>query len=223
MRLIDAFVDVLSHVLKTVEAIRDGAQPDYDEVRVGIAQRLAEKAGTYSSGGYTLEQYDSAKFAVVCFIDEALLLSPWPHRHQWARELLQKLHFGTVNGGREFFEHLDGLNPFVPGERDVREVYFYCLSLGFSGQYYQPGDRAKLDELRKATYRVLSSSEDDGDLRDVVLFPEAKAGMTEEHDVVVRRRWTPVYYGVPLLLLLCAFLYFRADIANAAEYLVSVI
>jgi type VI secretion system protein ImpK len=223
MRLIDCFADAISTTLAYVDAVRSGVSPDYEDVRLGIESVLSANAN-YAAGGFTREQYDTAKFAVVAFIDELILLSDWEHRHHWAHELLQKSHFGTSNAGEEFFNKLDGLSSFDPGERDVREVYVYCLALGFVGKFYRPGDRARLDEIRNANLKVLRDSDDVAAVqgqRD--MFPGARAtGAAGDVRPPAPRR--PVlYYGVPIIALLALFVYFRIDLLWAGEYLVTVI
>jgi type VI secretion system protein ImpK len=224
MRLIDCFSDAISTTLAYTGAIHHGVMPDYDEVRIGIEEVLSANAN-YSAGGFTREQYDLAKFAVVAFIDEVILLSEWDHRHKWAHELLQKSHFTTSNAGEEFFERLDGLSSFDPGERDVREVYVYCLALGFVGKFFRPGDRARLDEIRNANLKVLRDSDDFAAITgERPLFPGARGDADGgEPPPPPQPRRTALIYGVPLLLLLAAYAYFRVDLLWAGEYLVTVL
>jgi len=223
MRLIDCFADAISTTLAYVDAIRAGVSPDYEDVRLGVESVLTANAN-YAAGGFTREHYDTAKFAVVAFIDEIILLSDWEHRHHWAHELLQKSHFGTSNAGEEFFRRLDGLSSFDPGERDVREVYVYCLALGFVGKFYRPGDRAKLEEIRNSNLKVLRDSDDISAIQGQrELFPGGRGtGAAGEVRPPAPRR--PVlYYGVPIIVLLALFVYFRIDLLWAGEYLVTVI
>ncbi len=223
MRLIDCFADAISTTLAYVDAIRSGVSPDYEDVRLGVESVLTANAH-YAAGGFTREQYETAKFAVVAFIDEIILLSDWEHRHHWAHELLQKSHFSTSNAGELFFEKLDGLSSFDPGERDVREVFVYCLALGFVGKFYRPGDRARLEEIRNANLKVLRDSDDVAAVqgqRD--LFPGARAAGAAGDVRPPPARRPVLYYGVPVVVLLALFVYFRIDLLWAGEYLVTVI
>lgn len=223
MRLIDCFADAISTVLAYVDAINNGVGPDYDDVRLGVESVLSANAN-YAAGGFTREQYDTAKFAVVAFIDETILLSDWEHRHKWAHELLQKSHFSTSNAGEEFFDRLDGLSSFDPGERDVREVYVYCLALGFVGKFYRPGDRARLEEIRNSNLKVLRDSDDVAAVQgERDLFPGARAAGTTGDMRPPQPRRPVLYYGVPALVLLIVFVYFRVDLLWAGEYLVTVL
>lgn len=223
MRLIDCFADAISTALSYVDTIRNGIHPDYDDVRLGVESVLSANAN-YAEGGFTREQYDNAKFAVVAFIDELILLSDWEQRHRWAHELLQKSHFATTNAGEEFFDKLDSLSSFEPGDRDVREVYVYCLALGFVGKFFRPGDRARLEEIRNANLKLLRDSDDVAAVQgERELFPGARKETTAGDLRPPTPRRPVLYYGVPLLVLLVAFVYFRIDLLWAGEYLVTVL
>ena len=69
-----------------------------------------------------------ARFALVAWADDAVARSQWYARGHWSP--LQREVLDTLNAGKEFFEHLDGLKPDSP----AREVYFLALALGFEGQ-----------------------------------------------------------------------------------------
>ncbi|PTN35973.1 DotU family type IV/VI secretion system protein [Desulfonatronum sp. SC1] len=116
---------------------------------------------------------EEALFAVCAFADEAVLASTWPGRTEWMRDKLQQVHFQTVNAGEEFYQRLAGLCGKPAREpldmslfenmeqspnsvrRDVLEVYVACLTLGFTGRYYGPEGRTKLEELTRTNLEQL--------------------------------------------------------------------
>ena len=61
----------------------------------------------------------------------------------------------TSDAGELFFERLNAIGPH---QRDVREVYYLCLSLGFTGQYCNPGDDFMLEQLRLSNLKLLTGS-----------------------------------------------------------------
>jgi len=95
------------------------------------ARRLIERAASAAlAAGKPPAQVQSATFALAVWIDEIALRHP-----QWAESAapLQLQMFNSTNGPTEFFHHLAAL----PAEdAELREVYWYVLSLGFRGQYY---------------------------------------------------------------------------------------
>ena len=48
------------------------------------------------------------------------------------------------------------LNSIGPHQRDVREVYYICLAMGFAGQYCNEGDDYLLEQLKTSNLKVLS-------------------------------------------------------------------
>lgn len=95
---------------------------------------------------------ESARFALAAWIDEMVNLSGWKGTVEWEREPLQLQLFGTRRAGVEFFERLEKLRP---ENAAALEVYFYCLALGYQGDYAgREGDRQvvvrrTLEKLKK--------------------------------------------------------------------------
>ncbi len=76
-----------------------------------------------------------AKFALVAFLDETVISSAWSQKDSWLSEPLQLKLFETFNAGEEFFNNLKELRQRTSSNRDVLEVYYLCLTLGFKGKY----------------------------------------------------------------------------------------
>lgn len=217
MRLIDCFSSSLGYCLQVVSASDSEGSPSFDSVRTHLISQLDSMFGYAQDGGYTSVQYQTALFAVVSFIDEALIASQWQHGREWSKNLLQKHYFDTSNGGVEFFNKLDGLNPFNPAERDIREVYYYCLTLGFVGKFYDSGQQAQLDAIKVENHKLLVG---EAEMDDVVLFPNAYAKKKEEGMVSVAKNFAPLIYGGPILLVALAYFFFKKDLMSLANFLV---
>ena len=97
-----------------------------------------------------------------------ILTSSWPNRNQWQHLMLT--YHQTLNAGEEFFEHLEHL----PSDaREVREVYYHCLKLGFLGQYALDDGSDQMGKLQRGLYRQLSGAPNDIRQSYPRLFPEA--------------------------------------------------
>lgn len=81
------------------------------------------------------EKITMAKFALVAFLDETIISSSWNQKEQWLSEPLQIMLFDTFNAGEEFFTHLNTLRQRSSGNKDILEIYYLCLALGFKGKY----------------------------------------------------------------------------------------
>lgn len=142
-RLVDLFSDlfILGAHLKTA---RDYGTPDALRMRLvemfNAAEREAKRLAVPD------DAVQQARFAVAAFLDEMILGVPSPHRDAWSARPLQYEFFRENVAGVEFFNRLDGLRKSISSNRDVVEVYYLCLVLGFEGQYKLHG-REKLKDL----------------------------------------------------------------------------
>jgi len=85
--------------------------------------------------GIDNEKIRLAKFALVAFLDETIISSDWEEKDEWLQEPLQIKLFDTFNAGEEFFINLSNLRQRTSSNKDILEIYYLCLSLGFKGKY----------------------------------------------------------------------------------------
>jgi type VI secretion system protein ImpK len=167
MRLIDCFSELLAY---TVYVAGKGSSEGltYDEANARY-EDLYDRAGALRSRLQIPDRdWVDANFAVCAYIDEMILCSAWAGRDAWQTNQLQHRFFNTTNAGAEFFEHVTGLEP---GRENVREVYDWCLAMGFKGMYFRPEDSADLEEMTKQNRGLIRRSgiSEDG----LLMFPEA--------------------------------------------------
>ncbi len=170
MRLSDSLMEIIAYTAFVVRS-DGGAQPGYDEVRGKMLQLITQSENLAVEQHFVQDDYLSARFAAFAWVDEAILSSGWEGRLQWQREPLQLKYYQTADAGELFYERLNAIGPH---QRDVREVYYLCLSLGFTGQYINAGDDFMLDQLRISNLKLLTgSSTGIPSLEGRELFPEA--------------------------------------------------
>jgi len=85
--------------------------------------------------GIDNEKVRLAKFALVAFLDETIISSEWSAKNEWLTEPLQIKLFDTFNAGEEFFTNMSTLRQRTGANKDILEIYYLCLSLGFKGKY----------------------------------------------------------------------------------------
>jgi type VI secretion system protein ImpK len=79
---------------------------------------------------------EEAVWALVVSYDEVILQSSqWDGRIQWIQNPLQREMYGTHMGGVEFFDRLENLRKDSSSNRDVLEIYYLCMLLGYRGKY----------------------------------------------------------------------------------------
>jgi type VI secretion system protein ImpK len=172
MRLTDCFIALIAYVAYFTKRAAT-RQPHFDQVKADILRLLTESQNRTGRGNFSQEDYDLARFAVIAWVDETILNSPWNEKDKWQREQLQRIYYQTTDAGEIFF---DRLNTIGPHQRDVREVFYLCLALGFKGRYIHEGDDYLLDQLKTSNLKVLTGSSvgvpslEKGDL-----FPDAYA------------------------------------------------
>lgn len=210
MRLIDCFIEALAFT-QQVKAAPQGQ--DYHQVRQLMSSFLDSQYQKALEGGYSQQQYRQGLFAAVAYIDETLVAVDWAGKTQWARNLLQRHYFDTANAGVEFYDHLSGLNPFNPAERDIREVYYYSLMLGFQGKFFGSEGSAKLNAIQTENHQILAEETSQ-------LFPAAVGKVAESAPIKVKKNWSPLLYGGPVLAAIGAFFYFKKALLDLANILV---
>ena len=115
-------------------------------IRAHVKQLLSGAHEEARRAGYGGEDIKVGVYAVVVFLDEAVLNSQHPAFAQWPRRPLQEELFGGHTGGEAFFQNLHGLLGREDSDdvADLIEVHQLCLLLGFRGRYGAGGE----DELR---------------------------------------------------------------------------
>lgn len=224
MHLTDCFIEVFAYVvyfLKTVNI----KQPQYEQVRADVLRLLTQSEDCPRKGVVSQDDYDLAKFAVSAWIDEAILHSAWNHKQAWQKDQLQRLYYQTAEAGEEFFEKLNTLGLH---QRDIREVYYLCLVLGFKGRFINPGDEYLLEQLKTSNLKILvGSSIGLPSLERTELFPEAYP--TEAVEISARKPklgfsvLTIVCLAGPVILFGALFLIYRFVLGGVGENFLSVV
>jgi type VI secretion system protein ImpK len=170
VHLSDCFMELVAYVAYFLKSVAV-QQPPYDKVKADISRLLAKSETGLNKEKFSREDYDQARFMVCAWIDEAILASPWTHKGQWQREQLQRVYYQTTDAGEEAFERLNALGLH---QRDVREVYYLCMALGFAGRYCQKEDETLLEQLKTSNLKILlGSSVGLPSLEKSELFPDA--------------------------------------------------
>lgn len=223
MRLSDCFIELMAYVALVIR--RDGSgSVAFEQVDTDIRRLITESEVLCQTGGFPSVDYDLARFAVFAWIDETVLSSTWDGKKQWMGEQLQRRYYHTTDAGKLFFERL---NTIGPHQMDVREVYYLCLAMGFTGQYCNPGDDYLLEQLRLSNLKLLTgSSMGLPDLRRGTLFPDAYApegGLPAAITPPARRfsAFTLVCAGAPVLFYGILFLVYRFILGHMGQTLIN--
>jgi type VI secretion system protein ImpK len=132
-----------------------------------------------TTAGIADEAVADALYALVALIDETVLSVGGACRDYWFGRPLQLDYFGNNIAGQEFFNRLNKFLVQAEKKKDVLEVYYLCLSLGFEGKYKiaDPQERSALvDEagrkLRRAKIRISTALSPHGNRTDAATVPK---------------------------------------------------
>jgi type VI secretion system protein ImpK len=170
VRLVDCFMELIVYVVQAVKSANE-TQFDFEAFKGEIDHLLEASLRLKEDGNFSDQDYNYARMSVCVWVDEAILNSAWEHKRQWQRESLQRRYYNMSDGGMEFFDRLDKIGH---EDRDIREVAYYCLTLGLAGRYVEKGDNVVLDHLKASNLkRLFGSSAGEPTLENRQLFPEA--------------------------------------------------
>jgi type VI secretion system protein ImpK len=155
-------------ILTGIVRIQAGRQPltDVETFRRRMKVALQEVAREASAALYDPGEIREAEFAVVAFLDEAILSSKEPKAEDWRKRPLNIELFGQAIAGDVFFDKLNDIERRRDSLHlaDLLEVYLLCLLLGFEGRFAPPLKseahriidrlRGRIESIRGITYKL---------------------------------------------------------------------
>jgi type VI secretion system protein ImpK len=157
------------------------------------------------------DSYVEARFAVLAWVDELILNAPWAGRGDWPHLMLK--YYGTLNAGNQFFERLE--QP-AASERDVLEIYYFCLALGFEGKYALAENPRALRELKQRLHNQLVSAGGGLASSDARLFPEAYRRPPAPAPPA-GRSWLGLWLGLIAIVPVILFVIYLSLLRSAAD------
>jgi type VI secretion system protein ImpK len=196
MRLSDCFIDIIAYVTYGMQ--HGGNFPNGSDALSARLDDLIRQSESLSvKYGFERTGYEQARFAVLAWVDETIMRSSCPGKGGWSKKLLQRRYYKTFDGGEEFYKRLGELEP---ENQEVREVYFMCLSLGFSGRYGMKGENiTERDSIKAQTLKRLTGSTDAlAGLSRQKVFPEAYCTHSDETKPKYRLKRSGILMAVAL-------------------------
>jgi type IV/VI secretion system ImpK/VasF family protein len=148
-KLSDVFTPLIAYMLYFTQLASEQRR-DFAALRGRIGHLMEEQRAAVKRGDIDPHGYENACFAIVAWIDETVMSRAHDQNvelfNQWRRSPLQAELFNTANAGEEFFDRLGRL---APTDKEIIEVYWLALCLGFRGRYYDESQSPRLAELRR--------------------------------------------------------------------------
>jgi type VI secretion system protein ImpK len=164
------FINAFASLLEFAPEMESATAPDNPEaLRTRLLDELVRGRDKAVAAGSSLERADQAAWLVAALLDDLALNTPWGGASAWPRQPLVVMLRGDVDAGTQFFSRLEELERHPNRDRDMLELQYLCMAMGFRGKYRVPGragDRS-LNAVRVAAARFLR----DADAEDAPLSP----------------------------------------------------
>lgn len=135
---------------------------DPDALRNALAQSIRDFAGRASSAGIAPERVMAARYVLCTMIDEAAADTPWGGSGVWAQNSLLTMFHNEAWGGEKVFQLMARLAEKPEANRDLLELIYCALVLGFEGRYRViDNGRAQLEAVRDKLAQILRQQRGD--------------------------------------------------------------
>ena len=206
----EIFTPLIAYTLFFIGTPAEHGRP-FAEIRREFERLLDQQRAMVKRGDIAPQEYESACFAIIAWVDEAVTRCAHDSNPElfgeWRRAPLQVGLFNTANAGEEFFKRLAAL---TPAQKQVIELYHLALCLGFRGRYYDETQDAQLIELRRQYGAQLPAP-----LLEPLEFEQRQEYLTPQPYAVrapeakpPRRRPSPYWLAAPALAAVAFLLYF---------------
>ena len=143
--------------LRATRAVADPAA-----LRNALAQGVRDFAAQASAAGIAPERVMATRYVLCTMIDEAAADTPWGGSGVWARHSLLSMFHNETWGGEKVFLLMARLAEKPDVNRDLLELIYAVLSLGFEGRYrVLDNGRAQLEAVRDRLAQILKTQRGD--------------------------------------------------------------
>jgi type VI secretion system protein ImpK len=156
----------------------------------------------------------SSRYILCTVLDEAVLSTPWGNSSGWAQQSLLSLFHKEVSGGERFFDLLKSLAQNPTKNRNLLELMYLCLALGFEGRYRLiENGKNKLISIREWLYRILQKERG---IAETTLSPHWQ-GVTDRRNPLMRLIPLWVFGAIAASLLAIMFSVFLFKLNNDSD------
>ncbi|MGE5683249.1 MAG: type IVB secretion system protein IcmH/DotU [Bacillota bacterium] len=180
-----------------------------------VSEMLEDFEREAKEAGFDYEKIQQSIFAIVAFLDETIIGSEWEQKTEWISEPLQLKLFDTFNAGEVFFNNIKLLRQRTAANKDVLEVYYLSLVLGFKGKFQLQSPetlRKVIDELNSELHPQMFDAID-------AISPHAKSNdvfnRPAKHELPV---W--IYPAAALLLSVLFYVFLSFNISAKANSII---
>lgn len=131
-------------------------------LRNSLAQAIRDFAARATAHGIAPERVMAARYVLCTMIDEAAADTPWGGAGVWGRHSLLAMFHNETEGGEKVFQLMARLAEKPALNRDLLELIYSALTLGFEGRYRVIANgRAQLEAVRDKLAQILKQQRGD--------------------------------------------------------------
>ncbi|MFM0250236.1 type VI secretion system protein TssL, long form [Paraburkholderia sediminicola] len=173
-------------LLDTLAQIRFSTHLTPERLREYLVDEIRQFQTRAQQAAISIETIVGARYCLCTALDEAAALAPWGGGTWSTHSLLVAFHNETW-GGEKFFQLLARLSTHPREHRNIIELQYFCLVLGFQGRYrvVQNG-AAQLETLTRRLHKLLHET---GGGYAQPLSPNWRAA--DRTSALTVRRWLP--------------------------------
>lgn len=215
LSILNPLVSAAGKLLALAARLRGmAAVPNVTTLRAAAADAVQRFDADARRAGVANESVLGARYVLCTAVDEAVANTPWGVQSGWNKQSLLVQFHNETWGGEKVFQLLARLAQDVPGNRQLLELIYCVLALGFEGRYRViDNGKAQLDTLRQRLAELIRK---DRAPVEAELSPHWRglgAGAARLREAL------PLWvFGVGLLLLLAlVFFVLRLYLANRSD------
>ena len=157
-------IESFSALLGFAPELERAQAPENAEVlRARLLENLTFARDAAVGEGVPLTRADQAAWFVAALLDDLAMNTPWGGHSDWPGQPLVVTLYGDVDAGERFFERAEDLMRYPDRDRDMLELAYMCLSLGFRGKHRitGPAGEGALTQTRSTIARILRQPDTD--------------------------------------------------------------
>ncbi|NDZ13103.1 type VI secretion system protein TssL [Variovorax sp. WS11] len=156
--LLNPLVSAAGKLLVLVGQLRNMVHaPNVPALRASTADAVNQFDAAARRTGAANESVLAARYVLCTALDEAVANTPWGVQGGWNKQSLLVQFHNETWGGEKVFQLLARLAQDVPTHRQLLELIYSVLALGFEGRYrVLENGRAQLDSVRQRLAELIA-------------------------------------------------------------------
>ncbi len=154
---VNPLVAAAAPLLSLIMSLKNRAtHSNIEELHRRVIEEMKAFEGKAVMGGCAPEAVRAGRYALCAAVDDLVLNTPWGNQSIWSSRSMVIVFHKEAWGGERFFELLERLERQPDRHRDVIELMYICLSLGFEGMMRVEARGASLlQQNRDRVYRLI--------------------------------------------------------------------